>query len=45
VRAPWLAVIDVTRRSVKETAATILRLLHDRQEAGVSEAARESDDG
>ena len=27
-------VIDVTRRSIEETAATIIRLLHDRDETG-----------
>lgn len=37
--------IDVTRRSVEETAATIIRLLHDREEAGGSEAQRETGDG
>jgi regulator of PEP synthase PpsR (kinase-PPPase family) len=26
-------IIDVTRRSIEETAATIVRLLHDREEA------------
>ncbi len=30
-------VIDVTRRSIEETAATIIRLLHDRQETGQSQ--------
>ena len=30
-------IIDVTRRSIEETAATIIRLLHDRQEAGQSQ--------
>jgi regulator of PEP synthase PpsR (kinase-PPPase family) len=33
-------VIDVTRRSVEETAATIIRLLHDRR-AGASEAEQQ----
>jgi regulator of PEP synthase PpsR (kinase-PPPase family) len=35
--------IDVTRRSIEETAATIIKLLHDR-DAGVAEL-RESNDG
>jgi regulator of PEP synthase PpsR (kinase-PPPase family) len=35
-------VIDVTRRSVEETAATILKLFHDRQ-AGLAAGAEESD--
>jgi len=30
-------VIDVTRRSIEETAASIIRLLHDREEVGQSE--------
>ena len=30
-------IIDVTRRSIEETAATIIRLLHDRQETGQSQ--------
>jgi len=30
-------IIDVTRRSIEETAATIIRLLQDRQEAGQSQ--------
>jgi hypothetical protein len=38
-------VIDVTRRSIEETAATIIRLLHDRDEAGTSEDQRETGDG
>ena len=38
-------VIDVTRRSVEETAATIIRLMHDREEAAASAEAREIDDG
>jgi regulator of PEP synthase PpsR (kinase-PPPase family) len=36
-------VIDVTRRSIEETAATIIRLLHDREEAA-GEPAREAGD-
>jgi regulator of PEP synthase PpsR (kinase-PPPase family) len=31
-------VIDVTRRSVEETAATVIKMFHDRQEAAPSEA-------
>ena len=38
-------VIDVTRRSVEETAAAIIRLLHDRDEAGANAAERETGDG
>jgi regulator of PEP synthase PpsR (kinase-PPPase family) len=38
-------VIDVTRRSIEETAATIIRLLHDREEAGSAEDRRETGDG
>ena len=38
-------VIDVTRRSIEETAATIIRLLHDRDEAGSTEERRETEDG
>jgi regulator of PEP synthase PpsR (kinase-PPPase family) len=38
-------VIDVTRRSIEETAATIIRLLHDREEAAGGEAQRETGDG
>ena len=38
-------VIDVTRRSIEETAATIIRLLHDRDEAGNGEELRETGDG
>ena len=38
-------VIDVTRRSIEETAATIVRLLHDRQEAAAGEDLRETGDG
>ena len=38
-------VIDVTRRSIEETAATIVRLLHDRQEAAAGEDVRETGDG
>lgn len=38
-------VIDVTRRSIEETAATIIRLLHDREEAGSTEDRRETGDG
>jgi regulator of PEP synthase PpsR (kinase-PPPase family) len=38
-------VIDVTRRSIEETAATIIRLLHDRDEAGSTEDRRETGDG
>ena len=37
-------VIDVTRRSIEETAATIIRLLHDRDEAGQPRQAG-ADDG
>ena len=37
-------VIDVTRRSVEDTAATIIRLLHDRDEAGISARQSGSDD-
>jgi [pyruvate, water dikinase]-phosphate phosphotransferase / [pyruvate, water dikinase] kinase len=37
-------VIDVTRRSIEETAATIIRLLHDRNERYSAQAA-ESEDG
>ena len=35
-------VIDVTRRSIEETAATIIRLLHDREEAASTEDRRET---
>ena len=38
-------VIDVTRRSIEETAASIVRLLHDRDEAASDEAMRETGDG
>ena len=38
-------VIDVTRRSIEETAATIIRLLHDREEAAAAEDPRELEDG
>jgi len=38
-------VIDVTRRSIEETAATIIRLLHDRDEGGNAEDRRETGDG
>ena len=38
-------VIDVTRRSIEETAATIIRLLHDRDEAGSTEDRLETGDG
>src|SRR5258705_4677341 len=39
-------VIDVTRRSIEETAATIVRLLHDREEARASvDDPRENGDG
>jgi regulator of PEP synthase PpsR (kinase-PPPase family) len=38
-------VIDVTRRSIEETAATIVRLLHDREEAASTEDRRETGDG
>ena len=38
-------VIDVTRRSIEETAATIIRLLHDRDESASNEAERETGDG
>jgi regulator of PEP synthase PpsR (kinase-PPPase family) len=37
-------VIDVTRRSVEETAATIIRLMHDRDEAANGEARAEAGD-
>ncbi len=37
--------IDVTRRSIEETAATIIRLLHDRDESKASEDQRETGDG
>lgn len=37
-------VIDVTRRSVEETAATIIRLLHDREEAGADSERAGGDD-
>jgi len=37
--------IDVTRRSVEETAATIIRLLHDREEATHPQEQRETGDG
>jgi regulator of PEP synthase PpsR (kinase-PPPase family) len=37
-------VIDVTRRSIEETAASIIRLLHDRDEAASDEAMRETGD-
>jgi [pyruvate, water dikinase]-phosphate phosphotransferase / [pyruvate, water dikinase] kinase len=37
-------VIDVTRRSVEETAATIIRLLHDRDETGGDAQQAGSDD-
>ena len=37
-------VIDVTRRSIEETAAAIIRLLHDRDEAGAGEE-QETGDG
>jgi regulator of PEP synthase PpsR (kinase-PPPase family) len=36
-------VIDVTRRSVEETAAAIIRLLHDRQERAGAEAGIDDD--
>ena len=38
-------VIDVTRRSIEETAATIVRLLHDREEAASVQDPRETGDG
>ena len=38
-------VIDVTRRSIEETAATIVRLLHDREEAASTEDRQETGDG
>ena len=38
-------VIDVTRRSVEETAAAIIRLLHDRNEAAASAKTGNSEDG
>ena len=44
LRHGW-PVIDVTRRSIEETAATIIRLLHDREEAATSEESRETGDG
>src|SRR6202008_733969 len=37
--------IDVTRRSVEETAATIIRLLHDRDQAAHPPDQRETGDG
>jgi [pyruvate, water dikinase]-phosphate phosphotransferase / [pyruvate, water dikinase] kinase len=37
-------VIDVTRRSIEETAAAIIRLLHDREESAASARQGESDD-
>jgi regulator of PEP synthase PpsR (kinase-PPPase family) len=37
-------VIDVTRRSIEETAAAIIRLLHDREEEATSARQGESDD-
>ncbi|MGE0850347.1 MAG: pyruvate, water dikinase regulatory protein [Hyphomicrobiaceae bacterium] len=37
-------VIDVTRRSIEETAATIVRMLHDRDEAA-ADVQQESEDG
>ncbi len=37
-------VIDVTRRSVEETAATIIRLLHDREEAATDARQAGNDD-
>ncbi len=39
-RHGW-AVIDVTRRSIEETAATIIRLLHDREEGSQDTAVSE----
>jgi regulator of PEP synthase PpsR (kinase-PPPase family) len=36
-------VIDVTRRSVEETAAAIIRLLHDREERQQAEAGMQDD--
>ena len=36
-------VIDVTRRSVEETAAAIIRLLHDRQERAQAEAGADDE--
>ena len=38
-------VIDVTRRSIEETAATIIRLLHDRDESRPRRDQRETGDG
>jgi hypothetical protein len=38
-------VIDVTRRSVEETAATIIRLLHDREEAAPAGSPQETGNG
>jgi regulator of PEP synthase PpsR (kinase-PPPase family) len=38
-------VIDVTRRSVEETAATIIRLLHDREDVAVKVEQSDVDDG
>ena len=37
-------VIDVTRKSVEETAATILKLMHER-EAGISDAGEAGGNG
>jgi hypothetical protein len=37
-------VIDVTRRSIEETAATIIKLLHDRK-AGIEDKGEAADDG
>jgi regulator of PEP synthase PpsR (kinase-PPPase family) len=43
-RYSW-PIIDVTRRSIEETAATIIRLLHDRDAVAVDAALGESADG
>src|SRR5262245_10870214 len=43
-RHKW-PVIDVTRRSIEETAATIIRLLHDRDEGASNADQRETGDG
>ena len=43
-RQGW-PIIDVTRRSVEETAATIIRLLQDRREAGSGAEEQEAGDG
>jgi regulator of PEP synthase PpsR (kinase-PPPase family) len=38
-------VIDVTRRSIEETAAAIIRLLHDREESAAGALPPDSEDG